>query len=146
MGQSLADCGASPAGFYCGPQTSMPAICPRGFYCPANSIAPTACPVGTFGAGQGLTQLSDCSNCFGGRYCAVLGSTYVSGLCDQTFYCVEKSATPVPLKQTVGSVTDFTGSNYPVGNTCEAGGFCPTGSKFPKPCPPGKYNSQTGKF
>jgi len=46
----------------------------------------------------------------------------------------------------VGYVTDFTGSMYPVGNTCEAGGFCPTGSKFPKPCPPGKYNNLPGKF
>lgn len=55
MGQSVADCGSCPAGFYCGPQTSVPALCPRGFYCPALSISPTACPVGTFGAGQGLT-------------------------------------------------------------------------------------------
>lgn len=55
MGQTVADCGACPAGFYCGPQTSNPAICPRGFYCPQGSIAPNACPVGTFGAGSGLT-------------------------------------------------------------------------------------------
>jgi hypothetical protein len=66
-----------------------------------------ACPTGTFGSGYGLTSIDDCSPCFGGRYCSAVAKAYVSGLCDQMYYCVQNSNTPVPLYKTVGSTTDF---------------------------------------
>lgn len=40
----------------------------------------------------------------------------------------------------MGLYTDPTGLIFPVGNMCEKGGYCPTGSKFPLPCDPGYYN------
>lgn len=46
----------------------------------------------------------------------------------------------MPLYKTVGQTTDFLGRTFPVGDECAAGGFCATGSKFPKPCPSGNYN------
>jgi hypothetical protein len=102
-----------------------------------------ACPTGTFGSGYGLSALGDCSDCFGGRYCMSTARSYVSGLCDQMYYCVQKSNTPVPLYKTVGSTTDFLGRTFPVGDECAAGGFCAAGSKFPLPCPAGMYNPST---
>lgn len=66
-----------------------------------------ACPTGTFGSGYGLTALADCSPCFGGRYCLAQAQAYVSGLCDQMYYCVQNSNTPVPRIATVGTTTDF---------------------------------------
>lgn len=61
------------------------------------------------------------------------------------YYCVQNSNTPVPLLKTVGTTTDFLSRTFPVGDECAAGGFCAVGSKFPKPCPAGKYNPSTKK-
>jgi len=69
-----------------------------------------------------------------------IARSYVSGLCDEMYYCVQESNTPVPLYKTVGQTTDFLERTFPVGDECAAGGFCATGSKFPKPCPAGYYN------
>jgi hypothetical protein len=52
----------------------------------------------------------------------------------------------VPQYKTVGQTTDFLGRVFPVGDECAAGGFCDTGSKFPKPCPAGKYNPDVRKI
>lgn len=42
--------------------------------------------------------------------------------------------TPVPAVVWVGEI----------GNICEKGGYCPTGSKFPAPCTPGTYSDAIG--
>lgn len=70
-----------------------------------------------------------------------LGAADITNKCDVSYYCVENSNTPVPQYANVGNnPPDSFGNVYPVGNICEAGGFCPTGSKYPLPCPPGYYN------
>ena len=136
MGEAQDDCGKCPSGYFCPQQTKQPHICPRGYYCPEETEIPIPCPIGTFGAGEGLPTEADCTSCYGGRYCSQYGLESPDGLCDKAFYCVDESMTPVPSTVWVGEV----------GNTCEAGGFCPQGSKFPRPCKPGFYNFKPGKF
>ena len=121
------DCGACPSGFWCPEQSAEPMECPQGYYCPESSEFPLPCPIGTFGAGKKLTAVGDCTTCYGGRFCSQYGLIEPDGNCDPGFYCVDKSMTPVPKTLHVGSV----------GNVCEAGGFCPTTTKYPLPCPPG---------
>ena len=87
-GMTVNDCGACPAGYVCSEFTVTPLICAQGYYCPQASESMQACPTGTFGSGTGLTQKSDCSACFGGRFCMSIARTYVSGLCDAMYYCV----------------------------------------------------------
>ena len=124
-GTQTSDCGACPAGFFCPNGTADPFVCPPGYYCPPNTEIPLVCPVGTFGPGQGLGLLTDCASCYGGRYCSQYGLVKPEGFCDQAFYCIDKSVTPAPLFFNVGRA---------VGNECEAGGYCMTGSKYPWPC------------
>ena len=93
---------------------------------------PVPCPLGTFGPGYGLLDVTECVPCYGGRYCSQYGLAAVESLCDARFYCYDKSVTPVPTTETVGEQ----------GNECEAGGYCPEGSKFPLPCFPGFYGDE----
>ena len=123
------DCGKCPSGYFCPQSTADPHICPRGYYCPENVEFPIPCPIGTFGAGEGIAAEEDCTKCYGGRYCSQYGLEEPDGLCDAAYYCVDESMTPVPTNLWVGAI----------GNTCEAGGYCPTGTKYPKPCLPGEY-------
>jgi len=139
-GTKVEDCGACPASYVCSEFTVTPQICAQGYYCPQASESMQACPTGTFGSGTGLTAIGDCSPCFGGRYCMSIAKSYVSGLCDAMYYCVQSSNTPVPLYANVGTTTDFLSRTFPVGDECAAGGYCALGSKFPKPCPAGYYN------
>ena len=112
-----------------------PLICPKGYFCAVGVEIPKPCPIGTFGSSEGLTQKSDCTPCFGGRYCSQYGLIEPDGLCDSGYYCVDKSMTPVPTVLFVGSI----------GNRCEAGGYCPVASKYPAPCFPGFYNPAVRK-
>ncbi len=82
-----------------------------------------------------MTDVSDCTTCYGGRFCSQYGLVEPDGECDPGFYCVDKSMTPVPKTLHVGSV----------GNVCEAGGYCPIATKYPLPCRPGYYQPNTGK-
>jgi hypothetical protein len=135
MGEAQEDCGNCPSGYFCPQQTSSPQICPRGYYCPESTEIPISCPIGTFGAGEGLSALEDCTACYGGRYCSQYGLEEPDGKCDKAYYCVDQSMTPVPTTLWVGDV----------GNECERGGYCPQGSKYPRPCLPGYHNQQPGQ-
>ena len=42
---------------------------------------------GTFSASTGLVNISQCSNCPGGDYCAEAGLGAVSGQCTAGYYC-----------------------------------------------------------
>ena len=46
-----------------------------------------SCPAGTYNAGTGLTQLSDCTDCDGGKYCDTTGLDAPAGDCDAGYYC-----------------------------------------------------------
>lgn len=102
-----------------------------GYYCPKDTEIPKPCPIGTFAPGLGLTRVEECVSCYGGRYCQQYGLEDVEAKCDQGYYCVDKSMTPVPFVIWIGEI----------GNKCEAGGYCEEGSKFPHPCPPGTFSS-----
>lgn len=129
-GEQLSDCGACPSGYFCPAGTADPFVCPNGYYCPKGTEVPLVCPIGTFGPGEGIALETDCAPCYGGRYCSQYGLIKPEGLCDEAFYCIDKSPTPSPLFFKVGRE---------VGNECEAGGYCTTGSKYPWPCFPGQY-------
>lgn len=108
--------------------------CPKGYYCPVSSEFPLPCPIGTFGAGERLTDVTDCTTCYGGRFCSQYGLIAPDGNCDEGFYCVDKSMTPVPKTLFVREV----------GNVCEGGGYCPGTNKYPRACLPGKYQPLQG--
>lgn len=112
-----------------------PLSCPRGYYCPVGQEFPLPCPVGTFGAGERLTDVEDCTTCYGGRFCSQYGLIEPDGVCDPGYYCVDKSMTPTPKTLWVREV----------GNVCEAGGYCPESTKYPLPCRPGYYQTEVGK-
>lgn len=56
-------------------------ICPEGHYCLVGTAAPVKCPRGTYSNKTGLGSESECVLCPPGSYCAELGLTAVTGLC-----------------------------------------------------------------
>jgi hypothetical protein len=133
-GENVDSCGDCPSGYFCPETTGEPYLCPLGYYCDEVSEHPKPCPIGTFAPGDGLTRVEECVSCYGGRFCSQYALTEPEYLCDQGYYCIDKSMTPVPVVYWVGEV----------GNLCEAGGYCESGSKFPAPCTPGTYSTAVG--
>ncbi|XP_031989756.1 SCO-spondin-like isoform X5 [Corvus moneduloides] len=125
-------CKPSPAGHFCdSPALTEPKPCPAGFYCAEGSSKPEPCPEGTFSDRQGLSGPSGCSPCARGSYCAAPGQTGPSGPCEAGFYCQSRALTPWPTDGVTGAV-------------CPAGSYCPPGSAFPIPCPPGTFSNISG--
>jgi hypothetical protein len=50
-----------------------------GGYCEEGTIEPVDCPPGTYGAIEGLTNLTECTPCTAGKYCALYGLTTDQG-------------------------------------------------------------------
>jgi hypothetical protein len=92
---------------------------------------PIACPTGTYGPGEGLGAESECAPCYGGRFCEAWGLADVEGVCDLRFYCVENANVANPRSEFV----------LDKGGECPSGGFCPSSSKFPRPCRAGYYHN-----
>lgn len=130
-GALSSDCGPCPAGYFCTVGSATPRPCPLGSYCEARSGQPTKCPAGSFGASPMLRKSSQCTMCWAGRFCSVAGLSYPDGVCDPGYYCR-------------GGATVTNPTDGLTGNLCPAGGVCPTGAKFPQPCPPGKYSDVAG--
>ena len=65
-------CDACPAESYCpGLGTVTPLACPQGDYCPLGTgDVLLKCPVGMYGAAAGLANVTDCTLCTAGSYCA----------------------------------------------------------------------------
>ncbi|KAJ7417001.1 hypothetical protein WISP_67321 [Willisornis vidua] len=66
-----------------------------------------------------------------GHYCGLAGQPHVTGPCLAGFYCTGGASSPTPTDGLQG-------------NMCPKGAYCPLGSAFPQPCPPGSYSSSTG--
>eukprot|EP01022_Parablepharisma_sp_SALTPOND_P014589 TRINITY_DN199_c1_g1_i1.p1 TRINITY_DN199_c1_g1~~TRINITY_DN199_c1_g1_i1.p1 ORF type:complete len:4309 (-),score=431.50 TRINITY_DN199_c1_g1_i1:34-12960(-) len=130
-GESLADCGPCPAGYYCLIATVDPIPCPVGYYCLPGTDTPIKCPKGYFGASPMLSSLDQCTECWSGRYCSQDGLTYPDGKCDPGYYCKARAIVPNP-------VDDITG------NLCPKGAMCPQGSAAGQPCSAGKYSNAKG--
>lgn len=57
-------------------------VCPQGYFCPQGTSAPVACPKGSYSNLTGLTASVECADCPEGQYCAEVGRTSPTGLCD----------------------------------------------------------------
>jgi len=107
--------------------------CPKGSYCLAGSSNYTQCPIGTYLDQTNGKAFTDCKACPGGKYCATLGLANWTGDCDAGYFCTKNAKVKNP--------TLLAGSHGP----CLAGYYCPAGSSYGIKCPPGTYNSGTGK-
>ncbi|PIK41162.1 hypothetical protein BSL78_21986 [Apostichopus japonicus] len=125
------------AGYYCtgGTSVSNPTdgttgdICPMGHYCPEGSDAPLPCDMGYYLDATEESAETACKICTKGFYCNASGLAFVSGDCQQGYYCPEGQVTPTP-------------SNH----TCPEGHYCETGSGDPVPCPSGTFQDTPGQW
>lgn len=119
--RGMGSCKECPVGYYCfneaNPTAGImePAPCEKGHYCPINTgdYREYICPVGTYGGITGMRSEDDCTPCWGGFFCDEEGSISGDGI------------TPESL----------------VPKLCEAGYYCPTGSRSgtENDCPPGAF-------
>ncbi|KAM4567238.1 uncharacterized protein PAE49_010636 isoform 2-T2 [Odontesthes bonariensis] len=138
-----ADCVKCPAGFFCAGSvhphtgslsgTHTPTLCPEGYFCPPGTQTGVAfpCPAGTFSRQMGLSNKSDCELCPPGRYCSSSGLTAPTGLCSPGYLCTQGSVSAQP-------------EDGPTGRRCFAGSYCPQGTSYMVPCPPGTFSSLDG--
>lgn len=81
------ECYECPEGYYCNFRDRAE-LCPTGYYCPSGTgIDTQPCPAGTYGPTTGLRNVTECTQCDGGRYCASQGLSATSGQCTQGYYC-----------------------------------------------------------
>ena len=87
LGQAA--CKTCPGGFACERNTTRPAPCPLGSYCESGTRYGTErlCPNGTYGAKMNLTQVSECSPCSPGHFCALPGLQAPTGPCKGGYFC-----------------------------------------------------------
>ena len=81
------------------------------------------CPEGTYTKKMDAKELSDCIKCPPGSYCEINAVTNVINIktCVEGHYCA-------------GGASSATGTGK-----CKIGHYCPTGTIFPIPCPPGFF-------
>ena len=80
-------CYDCPEGYYCVNRNSAD-LCPPGYYCPYQTGADLQqCPAGTFNPGYGISNVSQCTPCTGGKYCQTPGLSAVTGDCTAGYYC-----------------------------------------------------------
>ncbi|KAM8989363.1 uncharacterized protein PRD47_016786 [Ara ararauna] len=138
-----ADCQPCPAGYFCsGSGAHTPEVCPAGYFClpGTNSSLEHPCPKGTFGPRSGATNESDCEPCPAGMYCSAPGLSQPSGFCYSGYHCAKGAISPAPFKHRVESSS----LGLPGNDICPAGHFCPSGTEYPVPCPPGSLSSMVG--
>ncbi|TSQ58043.1 Sodium channel subunit beta-3 [Bagarius yarrelli] len=132
LGVRSGDC--SP-GYYCDWGSSSPEqrLCPAGFYCLAGTDKPIPCGPGTFSSVMGNSERDKCEPCPAGYFCQ--GLFEPSGQCQEGYYCSSGSISP----NTTGYKMNSTGNNL-----CPPGHYCPAGTGYPLPCPPGTFSSSPG--
>ena len=122
------DCRVCVEGVRCPlPGTESPRLCPRGRFCEEGSISGDMCPVGTYNSMLGLRIEEECVDCPAGRYCNDNGLVEPTGNCSAGYWCKRGATQPSPP----GDVT---------GEICPKGSFCPTGTRTPVGCPPGRLS------
>ncbi len=122
------------AGYFCVPG-SAPDLCPNGFFCPEGTgFVWQSCPAGTYGPVPGLANITECTQCDGGFYCAWPNATNVTGPCDASYYCRSGSDSNTPTSGVTAGDADL----------CPAGFYCEQESADPQPCPAGTFNNATG--
>nr|XP_009672374.1 PREDICTED: zonadhesin-like [Struthio camelus australis] len=137
------DCQLCPAGYFCsGSGAHTPELCPAGYFClpGTNFSTEHPCPRGTFGTRAGATSESDCEPCPAGTYCSAPGLSQPSGFCRSGYHCTKGAISPAPFKHRVESAV----FGLPGNNICPVGHFCPAGTGYPIPCPPGSFSASLG--
>ncbi|KAM7082943.1 uncharacterized protein J5F26_014046 [Ciconia maguari] len=137
------DCQLCPAGYFCsGSGAHTPELCPAGYFClpGTNFSTEHPCPKGTFGPRTGATSESDCEPCPAGMYCSAPGLSQPSGLCYSGYHCAKGAVSPAPFKHRVESSS----LGLPGNDICPVGHFCPSGTGYPLPCPPGSFSTIVG--
>ena len=127
-------------GYYCSEKAITPqpttlaqggGECPQGFYCESGYFQPLPCPKGTYGDRIKLGNITQCTDCPGGMYCAQDGLPAPNGSCIAGHYCSGGAIVNNPTVQAYGGI-------------CPKGHYCPIQTTTPFSCPPGTYNNQTG--
>ncbi|KAJ7413425.1 hypothetical protein BTVI_43603 [Pitangus sulphuratus] len=139
------DCKPCPGGTFCasaGPGAHTPELCPAGHFClPGTNLSTQhPCPKGTFGPRTGATRESDCEPCPAGMYCSAPGLSQPSGFCYPGYHCAKGAISPAPFKHRVESSS----LALPGNDICPVGHFCPRGTGYPVPCPPGSFSPSVG--
>ena len=145
-----ANCSACPAGMYCDASSETARVdglpCPEGYYCPVGtaSYAQFPCPPATFSNTTRLVNISQCTPCSPGSYCASEHLTAPTGLCAEGYFCRNGSNTATPgLENPFLSCADSCPDSELAGSVCPVGHFCPEGSSSPQPCPRGSFGNST---
>ncbi|XP_036393698.1 multiple epidermal growth factor-like domains protein 11 [Megalops cyprinoides] len=137
-GSSLEDCMACPPGHFCqGEGVVQPEPCPRGHYCPLGVREGTEfpCPPGTVRPQPGASSPEECQSCPAGMFCALHGLSEPTGPCQAGYQCPAGATSPNATAYMVRSATN---------TLCPPGHYCPAGTGYPLPCPPGSYSSSPG--
>jgi hypothetical protein len=116
-----------PTGFFCTPSAKF--NCPPGSYCPQGTHNQFLCPNGTYGASEGLQNITQCTPCTGGYYCATAGLSSPTGLCDKGYFCGGSSTVATPFGEgsiggyaiTYNGETCVHADNYTVNDICPPG-------------------------
>ena len=131
---AMYSCLVCPTGYFCSQGTTDPVICPEGKYClEGTGLDVPDCPSGTFNSMKGLQNVTECSLCSAGYYCADAGRNYTTGLCFAGWYCASGASDPMGGVGIMGGTT----------GKCPTGYYCPegTGSNASNPCPSGTFQS-----
>lgn len=119
-----------PEGFYCSSAADIveaadtAVVCPVGHYCPEGTTEFGGYPC-NLGQYQDNTGKAWCKTCPAGFYCDQSAMT-TPILCEAGYYCKNGAYVQFPFN------LDLT-----KGDICPKGHYCPAGSGFPIPCPPG---------
>eukprot|EP01135_Chromosphaera_perkinsii_P006890 Nk52_evm45s621 gene=Nk52_evmTU45s621 len=160
--------GDCTAGYYCTSGSIVPnpatvtatgGPCPTAHYCPTGSSAPLECVAGTYSPS---TTASICQPCPAGYFCPVKSNQFLTNNCPQGYFCPQgtKAANESPCPEgSFGATTNLQSqaacttctagkfcqglANTAVDGPCQAGWYCPAGSKSATPsgkqCQPGHY-------
>jgi hypothetical protein len=130
-----------PAGSYCPAGTDTAIACPKGHYCPLNTGFATEypCPLGTYNGLLSKTQLSDCLTCPDYKYWPAGTETPID--CPVGSYWAAGTGEPEKTKCPDGTYSgDAAIKAVGEWTPWPAGFYCPRGSAYQIPCPPGTVN------
>ena len=147
-------CEPCPRGFFCDetvfsipapPPTNLyPKPCDIGKYCPEGATEQETCPSGKYGTREQLESVDGCEDCPAGYFC-VNGTMEI---CEAGYYCTGGADDQYKDNFYIFLDDAPIGSQTPhyTGNAiCPDGHYCPIGSEYPTPCPPGTYNTESGR-
>ncbi|CAM9191532.1 unnamed protein product, partial [Ectocarpus fasciculatus] len=147
------NCTLCPEGSYCERTATAHLTCTIGDYCPPGTWVPIHCPNGTYGQLPGLSAVSQCSSCPGGRFCR---GGVVAGLCSPGYFCRDGQYDPSPSHDLSAYFAPEDQLQYIEqleGAQCPPGHYCPENATIPLACqnntaciacPAGYYCDDTG--